>query len=222
MKANAFQVISYEIDDDGENMNPQGSELPSDIEEEEVGGQREKPEEMPDSLKAVFAKKTADFSKKKQDPSIFRKVRGEKTLDLAADSKNVQEEAMKKAEELLKSSNVFNNVPLTGASISPLNNIKLKAKERREDREKTAGRAWGEMPKVELTEELKADLKALQLRNFIYPNRFYKTNDSKKLPKYFQIGTVVTDKNDMRTERLTKKEAKGSLAQQFLKDDEAR
>ena len=177
---------------------------------------------MPDSLKAVFAKKTADFFKKKQDPSIFRKVRGEKTLDLAADSKTVQEEAMKKAEALLKSSNVFNNVPLTGASISPLNNIKLKAKERREDREKTAGRAWGEMPKVELTEELKADLKALQLRNFIYPNRFYKTNDSKKLPKYFQIGTVVTDKNDMRTERLTKKEAKGSLAQQFLKDDEAR
>jgi hypothetical protein len=174
MKGNAFKVISYEIDDDGENMNPQGSELPSDIEEEEVG-QREKPEEMPDSLKAVFAKKTADFSKKKQDPSIFRKVRGEKTLDLAADSKTVQEEAMKKAEALLKSSNVFNNVPLTGASISPLNNIKLKAKERREDREKTAGHAWGEMPKVELTEELKADLKALQLRNFIYPNRFYKT-----------------------------------------------
>jgi hypothetical protein len=32
----------------------------------------------------------------------------------------------------------------------------------------------------------------------------------------------VTDKNDMRTERLTKREAKGSLAEQFLKDDEAR
>ena len=62
--------------------------------------QRDRPEEMPDSLKAVFAKKTADFSKKKQDPSIFRKVRGEKTLDLAADSKTVQEEAMKKAEAL--------------------------------------------------------------------------------------------------------------------------
>jgi len=78
------------------------------------------------------------------------------------------------------------------------------------------------MPKVELTEELKADLKALKLRNFIYPNRFYKTNDSKKLPQYFQIGTIVTDKNDMRTERMTKKEAKGGIAQQFLKDDEAK
>ena len=78
------------------------------------------------------------------------------------------------------------------------------------------------MPQVELTEELKADLKALKLRNYIYPNRFYKTPDSKNLPQYFQIGTIVTDKNDMRTERLTKKEAKGSLAEQFLKDDEAR
>ena len=78
------------------------------------------------------------------------------------------------------------------------------------------------MPKVELTDELKADLKALKLRNFIYPNRFYKTNDSKKLPQYFQIGTIVTDKNDMRTERMTKKEAKGGIAQQFLRDDEAK
>ena len=69
---------------------------------------------------------------------------------------------------------------------------------------------------------MKADLKALKLRNYIYPNRFYKTSDSKKLPKFFQIGTIVTDKNDMRTERLTKKEAKGSLAEQFLKDDEER
>ena len=38
------------------------------------------------------------------------------------------------------------------------------------------------MPKVELTEEIKADLKAIKLRNFIYPNRFYKSNDSNKLP----------------------------------------
>ena len=101
---------------------------------------------MPDSLKAVFAKKTVDFLSKKQEPSLFRKVRDAKSLDLAADSATVQEAAMKRAEELLKKSNIFNNVPLTGASIQPLNNLKLKAKERREDRQKTAGRAWGEMP----------------------------------------------------------------------------
>ena len=78
----------------------------------------------------------------------------------------------------------------------------------------TAGKAWGEMPKVELTEEIKADLKALKLRNQIYPNRFYKTNDSKKLPQYFQIGTIVAEKGDIvGIDRMTKKEARGSLAQ---------
>lgn len=69
---------------------------------------------------------------------------------------------------MLKKNNIFANVPLTGASIPPLNSVVLKQKERRIQREATAGKAWGEMPKVELTEELKADLKALKLRNFIY------------------------------------------------------
>jgi hypothetical protein len=39
---------------------------------------------------------------------------------------------MRRAEELLKKSNIFNGVPLTGAAIQPLNNLALKAKERRE------------------------------------------------------------------------------------------
>lgn len=114
---------------------------------------------------------------------------------------------------MLAEHSLFRNVPVTGRSLPPLNSVRLQQKERRVQMEKTAGKAWGEMPKVELTEELKADLKALKLRNYIYPNRFYKTPDSKNLPQYFQIGTVVTDKNDMRTERLTKKQAKGSLAE---------
>ena len=45
-----------------------------------------------------------------------------------------------------------------------------------------AGKSWGEMPKVELTEELKNDLRVIQLRNQIFPKRFYKNNDSEMLP----------------------------------------
>ena len=41
------------------------------------------------------------------------------------------------------------------------------------------------MPKVELTEEIKADLRAIKLRNQIFKDRFYKSSDSKKLPEYF-------------------------------------
>ena len=49
----------------------------------------------------------------------------------------------------------------------------------------TAGKAWGNMPKVELTEELKADLRVLRLRKHIFPKRFYKKSDSDQLPTYF-------------------------------------
>jgi hypothetical protein len=71
------------------------------------------------------------------------------------------------------------------------------------------------MPKVELTEEIKADLRAIKLRNQIFKDRFYKSSDSKKLPEYFQIGTVV---DDPRAEggnsgRLTKKQRKSTIAQ---------
>ena len=78
------------------------------------------------------------------------------------------------------------------------------------------------MPKVELTEELKMDLKAVQMRNQIFPKRFYRNNDSAKLPEYFRIGTVVDDGSiHSRVNRLTKKQQRKSIAQQFLMDDEA-
>ena len=59
------------------------------------------------------------------------------------------------------------------------------------------------MPKVELTEEIKNDLRAIQYRAQVFPRRFYRNNDSKKLPEYFQIGTIVDD--GITANRLTKK-----------------
>ena len=43
------------------------------------------------------------------------------------------------------------------------------------------------------------------------------------MPEFFQIGTVVDDPRDIggKRDRLTKKERKGTLAQQFLMDDDA-
>ena len=43
----------------------------------------------------------------------------------------------------------------------PINNIVLERKERQKQREMNAGKSWGEMPKVELTEELKNDLRVI-------------------------------------------------------------
>ena len=62
------------------------------------------------------------------------------------------------------------------------------------------------MPKVELTEELKNDLRAIQYRDQIFPKRFYRNNDSCKLPEYFQIGTVIDD--GYSAHKMTKKYSK--------------
>ena len=78
------------------------------------------------------------------------------------------------------------------------------------------------MPKVELTEELKNDLKAIKFRNQIFPKRFYKNNDSETLPTYFQVGSVVESGGVGSVgDRMTKKQGKRTIAQQFLQDDEA-
>jgi len=99
---------------------------------------------------------------------------------------------------------------------------KLDQKERKKKQEETTGRAWGHMKKVELTEEVKADLRAIKLRNQIFAKNHYKGNDYKKLPEYFQIGTVVDDSTYKggNKDRLTKKQRKGTIAEQFLMDDQ--
>lgn len=59
------------------------------------------------------------------------------------------------------------------------------------EREKTSGDGWFNMKAPEVTEELKNDLKALQMRSAMDPKRFYKKNDREGFPKYFQVGWGV-------------------------------
>ena len=43
------------------------------------------------------------------------------------------------------------------------------------------------MPAGELTEEAKNDLQLIKMRASLHKDRFYKSNDSDTLPKYFQV-----------------------------------
>jgi hypothetical protein len=43
------------------------------------------------------------------------------------------------------------------------------------------------MKKPEITPEIKRDLQIIKLRNVLDPKRFYKKDDSKGLPKYFEV-----------------------------------
>ncbi|XP_013103468.2 deoxynucleotidyltransferase terminal-interacting protein 2 [Stomoxys calcitrans] len=89
------------------------------------------------------------------------------------------------------------------------------------ERSKTKGKKWFNMPATELTEEAENDLKILQMRSVLDPKHFYKKNDLKVLPKYFQIGTVQHSALDFYSERHERKNKKHTLVDELLADTEA-
>lgn len=58
---------------------------------------------------------------------------------------------------------------------------------RKAEREKTKGKEWYNMPAGEMTEEIKNDLTIIKMRGGLHKDRFYKSNDTDELPKYFQV-----------------------------------
>ena len=76
------------------------------------------------------------------------------------------------------------------------------------------------MPAVEYTPELRRDMRLLKLRGAYDPKRFYKTDDTSKLPKHFQVGTVIEGAQDFYSARLTKKERKRTLTEEVFADAE--
>lgn len=88
------------------------------------------------------------------------------------------------------------------------------------EREKTKGRDWFNLPATELTDEIKHDLEIIQMRSVLDPKHFYKKNDLKVLPKYFQIGKVVDSPIDYYSSRLTKKERKKTIVEELMADAE--
>ena len=55
------------------------------------------------------------------------------------------------------------------------------------EREKTKGANWFNMKAPEVTEELKNDIQILQMRSVLDPKKFYKRNEMKTVPKYFEV-----------------------------------
>ncbi|NWI67608.1 TDIF2 protein, partial [Todus mexicanus] len=95
-------------------------------------------------------------------------------------------------------------------------------KQRRAEREKTAGDGWFGMKAPEMTTELKNDLKVLKMRASLDPKHFYKKNDRDGLPKYFQVGTVVDSPIDFYHSRIPKKQRKRTIVEELLADSEFR
>jgi len=93
-------------------------------------------------------------------------------------------------------------------------------KERKNERMKTAGDGWQNMPATELTEENKRDLELLQMRDALDPKTHYRKTDRGVLPKYFEVGRVIETKADWYSSRLTKRERKPTMIEELMNDHE--
>lgn len=94
-------------------------------------------------------------------------------------------------------------------------------KKRQKVKEDTAGPNWFNMKAPEMTTELKQEVSALMLRRYLDPKHFYKKNDMQKPPKFFQIGTILDNPLEPRSQRVPKSERSASLAEQMMKEDAA-
>ncbi|CRL02192.1 CLUMA_CG015410, isoform A [Clunio marinus] len=87
----------------------------------------------------------------------------------------------------------------------------------RKQREKTKGANWFNMKAPEITEELKNDIEILQMRSALDPKHFYKRNEMKTIPKYFEVGQVIESPVEYHNSKNTRK-TKRSLVDELLED----
>jgi hypothetical protein len=74
------------------------------------------------------------------------------------------------------------------------------------------------MPVGDLTEENKNDLQLIKMRSSFHKDRFFKSNDSDTLPKFFQMGKVVDDPLDFYSDRVPKRQQKKTILEELIED----
>mmetsp|Transcript_33630 Transcript_33630/g.52570 ORF Transcript_33630/g.52570 Transcript_33630/m.52570 type:complete len:333 (-) Transcript_33630:19-1017(-) len=91
-------------------------------------------------------------------------------------------------------------------------------KMRKAEKEKTAGKRWFDLPATQVDFDTKRDLQILRMRGNIYKDRFFK-GDTKELPKYFQVGRVVSGAAE-HYNKISRKDRKKSFAEEILGDSQ--
>jgi len=90
--------------------------------------------------------------------------------------------------------------------------------EKKKEHPDTLGPAWYNMPRTNLTPELKRDLQALRMRDVAAMGKQFFRKDSRKdfVPEYSQVGTIIAGATDGVNSRLTRKERKRTIVEEIL------
>jgi len=82
----------------------------------------------------------------------------------------------------------------------------------------TAGKLWFDMPLTSTDPQTTRDIKIIQMREALDPHRHYKKNILKRVPKYSQMGTIITHHSEFYSARLTNRERKGTILEEIMSD----
>ncbi|XP_043064668.1 deoxynucleotidyltransferase terminal-interacting protein 2 isoform X2 [Drosophila ficusphila] len=113
----------------------------------------------------------------KLDPKGYQKCKGEKEPNIVYEGNWLLSKKNERNVEV-------EEVKLFGLDLDCSNVLNVT------ERAKTAGSGWFDLSATDITEEMRNELKIIQMRSVLNPKHFYKKSDSKSLPKYFHIGTV--------------------------------
>lgn len=82
----------------------------------------------------------------------------------------------------------------------------------------TLGSDWYNLPRTNLTPELKRDLQVLRMRDVVAMGKQFFKKDSRKdfIPEYSQVGTIIAGATDGTSGRLTRKERKQTIVEEVL------
>lgn len=90
-----------------------------------------------------------------------------------------------------------------------------------QEKKATAGSDWFNMPRTEMTDELRRDLQLLKMRNVLDPKRHYKKSDSKSdVPAFSQVGTIIEGPTEFYSGRINKKDRHRTLVEEVLAQEE--
>ncbi|KAF1948725.1 Fcf2-domain-containing protein [Byssothecium circinans] len=95
-------------------------------------------------------------------------------------------------------------------------------KQHKEEKKATAGPDWFNLPRTDLTPELRRDLQLLKMRNVLDPKRHYKKSDSKSdVPEYSQVGTMIEGPTEYFNSRINNKDRKRTFVEEVLAQEES-
>ncbi|KAI2487164.1 rRNA-processing protein FCF2 [Pyrenophora tritici-repentis] len=94
-------------------------------------------------------------------------------------------------------------------------------KQKQEEKKANAGAQWFNMPKTDLTPELRRDLQLLKMRSVLDPKRHYKKDNSKNdVPAFSQVGTVIEGPTEFFSSRLKNKERKQTMLEEVIAQEQ--